>query len=273
MSLKNVAYTPAADNEDAFTSPRVGDVVEESANETKRKDNDEEANILRSQGEKRNKAGRDEAYVLISSRTPGQQLRSHLFILLTIFFTFYLGKNAFVMTTARDFLAYLGDDEKDNVYLAIYTMLMPASILVVPLVDVILTKYGFHGGLQTVNILAIAHGLIQVTSDSLRVQVVGFVVFSVLRCFIFAITFNVLASFIAPDNTGKAAGVINLAAVIGIFLNIPLTNLAVLKYDGSFFVPNLIYTVGPVLFIFVSVKMKKLIEQNDAARNAPEEGT
>ncbi len=42
----------------------------------------------------------NEGYVLISSRSSCQQLQSSLFILLTCFFTFYLAKNSFVITTA-----------------------------------------------------------------------------------------------------------------------------------------------------------------------------
>ncbi len=265
MSLKDDdEFTPVSseDDLDGGSSPSVKSDDEEAG----RTDNPRpKENVMVEKSRDKN-----EGYVLISSRSSCQQLQSILFILLTCFFTFYLAKNSFVITTARDFLAHLGDDEEDNLYLTIYTLLMPASILAVPFVDIILSKYGFYGGLQTINVLAIAHGLIQVSSKSLQVQVVGFVIFSVLRCFIFAITFNVLASFIAPDNTGKAAGVMNMAAAIGILWNIPLTNLAILKY-GSFFIPNLIYTVVPVLFIFVAWYMKKLIERNDAARNALEE--
>ncbi len=264
-SMKDDQFTPISSTPDF---EEISTSIKESGSDDKEADR----NIPRSlENDTEESRDRNHSYILISCRASCQQLQSSLFILLTIFFTFYLGKNSFVITTARDFLAHLGDDEKDNLYLTIYTMLMPASILAIPFVDIILNKYGFHGGLQTINVLAIAHGLIQVSSNSLQVQVIGFVIFSILRCFIFAITFNVLASFIAPDNTGKAAGVINMVAVIGILWNIPLTNLAILKY-GSFFVPNLIYTVGPVLFIFVAWYMKKLIERNDLSRNASEEG-
>jgi hypothetical protein len=83
----------------------------------------------------------------IASRPPSQQLRSKLFITLTLYFAFFVSRNLFTLTTARDFLGYLGDNEKGNLYLSIFILLLPASMVALPFIDVILEKYGFHIGI------------------------------------------------------------------------------------------------------------------------------
>ena len=71
----------------------------------------------------------------------------------------------------RDYLAYLGDDELDNRYLTIFTLLLPASIVSVPLVDVIVLRLGFAGGFQSINALALGYSIIRVASTNLNVQI------------------------------------------------------------------------------------------------------
>ncbi|KAL3826467.1 hypothetical protein ACHAXA_011276 [Cyclostephanos tholiformis] len=62
----------------------------------------------------------DGNYVLISERPILHQLKSKQFILLLSFYSFYSCLNVYALGTARDFLAYLGDDETGNLYLSLF---------------------------------------------------------------------------------------------------------------------------------------------------------
>jgi hypothetical protein len=104
----------------------------------------------------------EKEYVIVAERRSRQQLTSSPYILLVVFFSFHLTANAWNLTTQRDFLAYLGDDDQDNKYLTIFTLLTPASIVGVPFVDAAITNYGFVGALQAVNLLALAYNVIKV---------------------------------------------------------------------------------------------------------------
>ena len=64
--------------------------------------------------------------------------------------------NAYTLTTMRDFLSNLGDDEYNNLYLSIFTMILPVSITGVPFVDYIIRKYGFHFGFHIWVVLVIS---------------------------------------------------------------------------------------------------------------------
>lgn len=182
----------------------------------------------------------DENYIVISSRTPKAQLTSGLYLLLMIWFAFYTARNLFTVTTARDFLSRLGDDEIGNLYLSIFTIMMPTAFLAVPLIDLVIDKFGFQTALHVVNLAAAVHGLVQLFFEDLRLQVIGFVAFTIFRCFLYGISFSLLASFLSPDVTGKGAGLYSFAVGLCLAFNIPLSNEAV---KNSFFVPNLVYTV------------------------------
>ena len=171
-----------------------------------------------------------------------KSLRSVPYLWLVAFFAFHIARNVFMLTSAEPFLKGLGDD--DNKYITIFSVIMPASILGFPFVDCALTRYGFHAALQFINILGLIHGTIQVSTTNLNVQIVGFVVFSFYRCFLFSVIFAFLAVLMPNKVLGKANGFLHIAAGITGFLNIPLGNAAIQAWNGSFFIPNLIYTVG-----------------------------
>lgn len=182
-------------------------------------------------------------YVLIASRPALDQLRSSQFLTLAAFFAFHHSRNTWTLTTTRDFLAYLGDDDTGNKYLAIFTLLTPASVLGLPFVDKIVHKGGYSAGLHVVNALAFLQGIIQVSSDNLNVQVIGFVFYSFYRCFLFSVCFSCLPAFLDGVVLGKGYGLLIFGGGVLSLMNIPLSNAAVQKLGGDFFVPNLIYTI------------------------------
>lgn len=148
----------------------------------------------------------DSDYVLVADRTQIQQIFSGPYLLALSFTTMMITANQWTLTTTRDFLATLGDDEVDNKYLTIFTLLFPASLAALPCTDFIYSKYGFHGGelssgrslrlsvqsdvslspfsfaaFQAINALALGYSLVRLLSDDLNVQILGFLLFSFFR--------------------------------------------------------------------------------------------
>ena len=66
------------------------------------------------------------------------------------------------------------DDETGNLYLSLFVLMTPVSLLGLPFVDFILNRYGFHAGLQSINVLALSYSVVKVSSDSLNIQVLCF---------------------------------------------------------------------------------------------------
>ena len=205
----------------------------------------------------------EEQYVVIAKRSPYDQLRSPPYALLCVYFAFHSVSNVWTLTTARDFLKSLGDDDYGNLYLTVFTLLTPVSLCALPFVDVALREYGYHVALQTVNVLGICHGLVKVISTNLQVQILGFLLFSFFRCFFFSAVFSTLASFVSA--TGRAVGIFFLVAGLGCWINLPLANLAVERYDGNFDHANWVFVILNIPVFVVTYKFGTLLTRDQEA--------
>jgi len=122
--------------------------------------------------------GDTDHYVIVADRPSRNQILSRPYLWLALFFSIHATTSNFMLATTRDFLAYLGDDDYNNKYLNIFTLLLPASLIALPAVDCVILKFGFFGGFTMINLLALGYLLIRLFSDSLNVQIFGFVLFS-----------------------------------------------------------------------------------------------
>jgi hypothetical protein len=184
---------------------------------------------------------------------------------LTVFFLFHETRNNWVVTTARDYLASLGDDEEGNKYLTIFTGLSVASIIGLPFIDSILENYGYHMGFQVVNMLGLLHGIIQLSSDNLNVQVLGFVVFSFYRGFTFATVFSFLPVFLGGEAIGRGAGMISFWSALFSLVNIGLAKWLIQGLEEDFFVIHLLYAVFILPVVCVTFKIGICIKMEEAA--------
>jgi len=208
----------------------------------------------------------NDVYVVVSERTSYKQLTSRPFLLLAVFWTIHVVSNQWILTTARDFLASLGDDEVGNKYLTIFTLLMPVSLVGIPFVDFVIVHYGFIGGFHTINALALAYNLVRLTSDDLNVQIASFIFFSFFRSFLFGVSFSFLPTLLAPKVVGKATGIMYASIGVFNFLNIPLTNYTVEQQGGDFFIASLIYTLLVLPCIALACALARAIEQEKVSK-------
>jgi hypothetical protein len=212
----------------------------------------------------------DPPYIPIAMRSPGGQMKSKAYILLSIWFSFHKVSNIWTMTATRDFLGELGDDAYGNRYLSIFTLLTPFSIVALPFLDFVLHRYGFHAGLQAVNVLGILFGIIKVVTKSLNAQIAGFVVFTFFRCFLYSVGLSCVATFIGPTAIGKATGTLYVIAGLASFANIGLANVAV---NVGFFIPNMVFLVGEIPLLYLTYEMGKALEKDKLALEARTDGT
>ena len=203
----------------------------------------------------------DSSYVLIADRTAMQQVLSTPFLMFLAYALIMITVNQWTLTTTRDFLASLGDDEENNKYLTIFTLLSPASLVAAPFGDSITAKYGFQGGFLVINALAIGYNLVRLLSDDLNVQIIGFILFSFFRCFLFGVTFSVLPVLLSQNIVGKAMGLTFGTSGLTAYVNVPLSNLAIEKKEGDFFIPNLIYTLAVIPCFLLSWGLAKAIDK------------
>jgi hypothetical protein len=94
--------------------------------------------------------------------------------------------------------------------------------------------------LQTINVLGFAYSIVKIATRSLNLQIIGFLIFSLYRCFLFSITFSFLPTFIRFDVVGQAIGIVFFVTAVLSIVNIPLAQLAVERFQ-SFWWPNAIW--------------------------------
>ena len=204
------------------------------------------------------------AYTMLSERATVAQLTSYPFFLVIVYWIVHVTANQWVLTTTRDFLATLGDDEVDNKYLTIFTILLPTSIVALPCVDYILSRYGFIVALQVINALALGYNLVRLLGDNLQVQILGFCFFTFFRCFLFGIVLSFIPVLLSPALAGKASGILFAITGVTAFLNIPLARSAVEK--GDFFIPNLLYTLLLIPCVVAVVGLGRVMHRETEAK-------
>jgi hypothetical protein len=156
----------------------------------------------------------DDGYVLIADRPPRDQILSLPFITMTLFFSINMISTNWSLTTAADFLASLGDHGK---YLSLFTLMQPASILALPLVDATVNYFGFDVAFQMVNILSFIYILIKVTIVDLNIQIIHFVLVAVVRCYLFAVSFSFLPRLLGADTVGKGTGLLYMVGGVSFY--------------------------------------------------------
>jgi hypothetical protein len=209
----------------------------------------------------------DNSNVLLAERSAKEQLLSAPFISLTAFFAISMISCTWSLMSAADFLATLGDD---GTYLKIFTLMQPASILFLPLVDVIVRHYGFGAAFQAVNLINFVYIFIKCTSTNLHLQVITFIMVAAVRCFLYATTYSYLPSFLSSDVVGRGTGLMSFVGGLASFLNIPLNCLA---ESGDFFTPNLTYLLAVIPCTLAARYVEQTIQRENGIKEARQKGT
>ena len=212
------------------------------------------------------------AYKIVAKREPFQQLTSAPIVLLCVYFGIQVTSTNWNLSTQRDFLAHLGDDEKNNLYLSIFSLLTPVSILGVPFIDYAILNFGWTGALQGTTFLSLAYTFIKVASTNLNVQIISFVIFSFYRSFLFGTCFSFLPTLVSLPVIGRAAGIMFAIAAVTFFLTIPLARHTINNLDGDFFVPNLIFVFLNIPCFFAVFWLGFYLGKEKAAKALAEEG-
>jgi hypothetical protein len=145
---------------------------------------------------------------------------------------------------------------------SIFTLLTPASLIGVPFVEPLIHHYGFHGGLQAINLLGLAYTIVKIATRSLNLQIFGFILFSLYRCFLFSITFSYIPTFIRFDVVGQATGLAFFCTAVLSIINIPLAQLAVEKLQ-SFWWPNAVWATLNLPCVLAAWQLGRFIKLED----------
>lgn len=166
----------------------------------------------------------DNAYVLVADRgTAVKQFTAAPFLLFLTFYGIQVALSTWNLVTQVGFLEELGDDDYGNIYLLVFTLIGPASIIGAPFMDWVVLHLGWNVAFQLINGLSVAYMTVKVAfSTNLQVQIAGFIIYSFYRSFLFGISYSYLPTLVGDAVVGRAAGIMGGCAGLASVLLIPL---------------------------------------------------
>jgi hypothetical protein len=134
------------------------------------------------------------------------------------------------------------------------------------MVDYMIHNYGYHVSLQCVNVLGIGYMLVRLCSTDLNVQIIGFVLFAIFRCFLYSTFQGLIPIIFSTDLVGFVTGILIGVPGITAFLNIPLAKYTIQYADGNFFVANLLYTLLIIPCILAAYGVGRTIREEEQSK-------
>ena len=201
--------------------------------------------------------------IKMHDRSITQQLRSFEFVFILIFASIqqlrantYIGLNDQV-------LFYYGDD---GTYIGIFGYMLPAGVLMIPVIDIAVTKLGLVGALHSTNLLGVAYGVFVLFSN-LRLQIVTFVFFAGYRAFLYSVMSTFNAQVFGLRTLGRITGFVFTGSAIFQLLQTPIVKSISTIFHKDPFYPmvglvSLSAIIVPFVFYF-QCKQKRDQESNN----------
>jgi len=168
----------------------------------------------------------------LSSAPLLEQLKSKEFFFVSLFGGLHLVKSNFYLGAAKDILERLGDADHDYAYTRIFTALLPASVVFVPLISWFEQRYGIRQCFVVVNCIGVLHSVV-IMVPSLQLQVVAFLIFTCYRAALYSFLGAFIAVCFGPANVGRVLGCSFFVGGLFTLLLIPAQYAANAFFNGS----------------------------------------
>ena len=152
-----------------------------------------------------------------------RQLASLEFGLVVVFASVHMLRCNFYIESVNELLWTYGD--VDGMYTRIFSFVLPAGIVFIPLIEVTVRRLGVVGGLHSTNALGFVFGTLLLV-PSLSVQVVNFAVFACFRAFLYATLNSFIAFSFGVRTMGRCVGFTFTTASIVTLLQYPAAAVA-----------------------------------------------
>ena len=191
-----------------------------------------------------------------------QQVWSLEFAVAASFLTTQLFRQSAYLGINKDWLKSLGDGKTGNTFAQLFTALLPASTLLVPLFEMSLGRGGFAFTFGIVLMLGFVWGLV-VLVPWLELQVLAFIAFSVFRGLLFAVFFTFLGHSFGNRTFSKMTSLCFMLAASFSWLIWPLADLS-RSLAGDFGPMNLCLLALSVPSMWMTYLLAKHLRQYPA---------
>jgi MFS transporter, LAT3 family, solute carrier family 43, member 3 len=198
----------------------------------------------------------------------GNQLRTLDFALVLIFASVHMLRCNFYIETVNEILLTMGDH--DAFYANIFSFVLPAGVVFVPLIEYTVRELGVVHTLHITNALGVLFGVLLLV-PSLNIQVINFAIFACFRAYLYATMSTFIAVTFGVSTMGRLIGCTFTSAALVTLLQYPAASIAERQKTNGFTMINLIMLsicLAPTaLTMSYSSRTSKLFEQLAPAAN------
>ena len=193
-----------------------------------------------------------------------RQLLSYDYTLAVLFASVHMLRCNFYLETVNEMLSTFGD--KDAFYANIFSFVLPAGIVFVPVIEFCVRRLGVIGTLNLTNMGGVLFGVLLLV-PVLRIQMVNFALFACFRAFLYA-TLNTFIAFTFGVRTmGRIIGFVFTTAAVVTLLQYPAAGLAESPAGTDFTFINGVMVSICVIPIALSLAYSQLLK-NDHGETA-----
>ena len=153
-----------------------------------------------------------------------RQLYTFEFLLVVLFAAVHMLRCNFYLETVNELLISYGDDE-NAFYANIFSFVLPAGIVFVPVIEFTVRRFGAVGTLHVTNGLGVLFGLLLLV-PSLPVQAINFGIFACFRAFLYATLNTFIAFSFGVRTMGRVIGSTFTTAALFTLLQYPAAAVA-----------------------------------------------
>ena len=229
-------------------------IIEEEGQQESHSDNDDDDELNENQG------GEADPHLVrirrlgMHERSLLQQLGTFDFVLVLTFASVHMLRCNFYIETVNEILASMGDD--DATYANIFSFVLPAGVVFVPLIEATVRQLGVVGTLHVTNALGVLFGALLLI-PSLYLQVINFAIFACFRAYLYATLSTFIAITFGVSTMGRVIGFTFTSAAIVTLLQYPAAAMAEGRHNNDFTIVNLIMLLAstvPIGLAYVYVR-------------------
>jgi len=193
-----------------------------------------------------------------------QQLCTFEFLFVCVFLPLQLFRSNTYLGTNKQLLEELGDDANDYAYTQIFVASLPASTAFLPLISIVLKRYGFANAFMLIVVLGVLWNSIALV-ESLPMQLLSFAFFTNFRAFLYSFEFVYVTHTFGSRTSASVNGLIYGFAGVLNFLIWPCTSLTKHFAQGDesglsyLYVGLLVLCLPP--FVMVLLLRRRLLAQ------------
>ena len=172
-------------------------------------------------------------FIPVHQRNFFGQIKSFEFLFVMLFASMQMLKANTYLGCVVELLDSYGDAASKHYYSKVFSFVLPAGIVCVPLIDRSIHYFGLVGSLTLTTIVGLIFSGVALVPD-LQWQIVTFATFTIFRAFLYAVMSTFNAQIFGLETLGRITGIVFTSSSIMGLLQYPLVDITNQEFNGDF---------------------------------------